>query len=124
MVWGGLGAVWGGSWSWAQRPAQMHFRMRKPRSWLTLWGWFLVQFALFFTCVFVVFSTMHPERHFLDCCPISNTFSTTFGEVFEKAENSDFCNPSNEKTWFLKVKGLQFSIIFVIVFGPTPGHHF
>ena len=65
----------------AQRPAQMHFRMRKPCSWLTLWGWFFVQFVLFFIFV-VVFSTMHPERHFIVCCTISKTFSKTFGEAF------------------------------------------
>ena len=35
-----------------------------------------------------------------------------------------FCNLSNEKAWFSRVQGLQFSIIFVIVFGPPPGHHF
>ena len=56
--------------------------IRKPRSWLTLWGWFLVQCVLFFALFFVVFSTMHPERHFIDICPISNTFSQTFGDVF------------------------------------------
>ena len=50
--------------------------------------------VLFFIC-FVVFSTMHPERHFIDICPISNTFSQTFGEVFGDAENSEFCNVSN-----------------------------
>ena len=66
----------------AQRPAQMHFRMRKPRSWLTLWGWFLVQFALFVALFVAVFSTMHPELHFIDFCTISKTFSKTFGEVF------------------------------------------
>ena len=73
---GGLGA------QRAQRPTQMHFRMRKPRSWLTLWGWFFVQFALFVALFFVVFSTMHPERHFIDFCTNSNTFPKTFGEVF------------------------------------------
>ena len=56
--------------------------LRKPRSWLTLWGLFLVQFALFFAFFFVVFSTMHPERYFIDFCTISNTFPKTFGEVF------------------------------------------
>ena len=71
--------------------------MRKPRSWLTLWVWFLVQFALFFAFIFVVFSTMHPERHFIDICAISNIFSQTFGEVFGDAENGDFCNSSTEK---------------------------
>ena len=40
-VGGGLGA------QRDQRPSWMHFRMRKPHSWLTLRGCFLVQFALF-----------------------------------------------------------------------------
>ena len=94
VVWGGLGAVLGGLGAQrTQRPARMHFRMRKPRSWLTLWEWFLVQFALFFELFFVVFSTMHPERHLIDIWPISNTFSQTFGEVFGDAGNNDFLQP-------------------------------
>ena len=77
-----------------------------------------------FCTFFVVFSTMHPERHFIDICAISNIFPQTFGEVFGDAENNDFYNLSNEKTLFLRVQGLQFSIICVIVFGPPPGPHF
>ena len=77
--WGCVGRVLEPS---GRGPAQMHFRMRKPRSWLTLWGWLLVQFALLFALFCVVFSTMHPERHFIDFCTIPNTFSKTFGEVF------------------------------------------
>ena len=37
---------------------------------------------LCFLHLIVVFSTMHPERHFIDFCTISNTFPKTFGEVF------------------------------------------
>ena len=47
-----------------QSPNPMHCRMRKSRSRLTLGGWLLVQFALFFALCFIVFSTLHPERHF------------------------------------------------------------
>ena len=43
-----------------------------------VFGTICVVFALFF----VVFSTMHPERYFIDICPISNTFSQTLGDVF------------------------------------------
>jgi hypothetical protein len=42
----------------------------------------------------------------------------------EKAENSDFCNLFYETLLFLKIQGLQISLIFVIVFGPPPGLHF
>ena len=68
----------------AHRPTPMQFRMRKPRSWLTLVGsWMVVlQFALFFALCFVVFSTMHPEGYLTDVCITSITFSNTFGELF------------------------------------------
>ena len=38
----------------AQKPTRMHFRMRKPLSWLTHGGCFLVQFVFFFGCFFVI----------------------------------------------------------------------
>ena len=56
--------------------------------------------SVFFCISFVVFSTMHPERYFIDICPIPNTFSQTFGEVFGDAENCDFGNSSNQKHGF------------------------
>ena len=37
-----------------------------------------------FLYFFVVFSTMHPERHFIDFYTISDTFPKAFGEVFGK----------------------------------------
>ena len=78
-----LGALGGGLG--AQRapwPSQMHFRVRKPRSWLTPLGRFVVQFALFFAFVFVVFSRRPPERHLTDFYIILMTFREAFGEVF------------------------------------------
>ena len=48
---------------------------------------------LFFALFFVVFSTMHPERHFTDICPISNTFSQTFRDVFGEGWKSWFLQP-------------------------------
>ena len=67
----------------AKRPTRMHFRMRKPRSWLTLRACFLVQFVLFFVFfLFVVFSSLRPERYFTDFYAILSLFSIPFLEFF------------------------------------------
>ena len=39
----------------AQKPTRMHFRLREPRSWLTIGGCFLVQFVLSFACFLLCF---------------------------------------------------------------------
>ena len=83
VVWRRLGAVWGGLGAQrARKPTRMHFRMRKPRSWLTLGGCFLVQFWCFFVFFFVVFSSLRPERYFIDFYAILSLFSTPFLEFF------------------------------------------
>ena len=83
VVWRCLGAVWGGLGAQrARKPTRMHFRMRKPRSWLTLGGCFLVQFWCFFVFFFVVFSSLRPERYFMDFYAILSLFSTPFLEFF------------------------------------------
>ena len=56
--------------------------MRKPRSWLTLGGCFLVQFSCFFVFFFVVFSSLRPERYFIIFYAILSLFSTPFLEFF------------------------------------------
>ena len=76
VSWGGLGA------QRARKPTRMHFRMRKTRSWLTLGGCFLVQFWCFFVFFFVVFSSLRPERNFIDFYAILSLFSTPFLELF------------------------------------------
>ena len=76
-LWGaGLGA------QGAPRPTQMHFRVQKPRSWLTVLVRFSVQFAWFFEFILVVFSRRYPERCFTDFGTILCTLFETFGEVF------------------------------------------
>ena len=83
VVWRCLGAVWGGLGAQrARKPTRMHFRMRKPRSWLTLGDCFFVQFWCFFVFFFVVFSSLRPERNFIDFYAILSLFSTPFLEFF------------------------------------------
>ena len=65
VVWRCLGAVWGGLGAQrARKPTRMHFRMRKPRSWLTLGGCFLVQFVVFFCVFFCCLFVLAPRTVF------------------------------------------------------------
>ena len=93
VVWRRLGAMCGGLGAQrAQKPTQMHFRMWKPCSWLTLGGCFLVQFVLFFAFVFVVFSSLRPERYFIDFYAILKACSTQFVEFLDQGGSSIFSN--------------------------------
>ena len=65
VVWRCLGAVWRGLGAQrARKPTRMHFRMRKPRSWLTLGGCFLVQFVVFFCVFFCCLFVLAPRTVF------------------------------------------------------------
>ena len=117
VVWRCLGAVWGGLGAQrARKPTRMHFRMRKPRSWLTLGGCFLVQFVVFFVFFFVVFSSLRPERYFMDLYAILSLFSTPFLEFFAARWKSSFLQPFQAKPWFSRFQGFYFSVFFSNLF--------
>ena len=125
VVWRCLGAVWRGLGAQrARKPTRMHFRMRKPRSWLTLGGCFLIQFVLFFVFFFVVFSSLRPERYFIDFYAILNTFSTPFLEFFGARWKSLFCNPSKQNHAFQGSRASIFQCFFPIFSTFHSGPHF
>ena len=117
VVWRCLGAVWGGLGAQrARKPTRMHFRMRKPRSWLTLGGCFLVQFVVCFVFFFVVFSSLRPERYFIDFYAILSLFSTPFLEFFGARWKSCFLQPSKQNHDFQGSRASIFQCFFSNLF--------
>ena len=98
--------------------------MRKPRSWLTLGGCFLVQFWCFFVFFFVVFSSLRPERYFIDFYAILSLFSTQFLEFLEQGGSSLFCNPSKQNHDFQGSRASIFQCFFPIFSTFHSGPHF
>ena len=88
VVWRRLGAVCVGGLGAqrAQKLTQMHSRMRKPRSWLTLGGCFLVQFVLFL-CFFCCLFVLAPGTVFYRfLCDFEHIFDSISGVFWSKME--------------------------------------
>ena len=98
--------------------------MRKPRSWLTLGGCFLVQFWCFFVFFFVVFSSLRPERYFIDFYAILILFSINFWSFLEQGGSSLFCNPSKQNHDFQGSRASIFQCFFPIFSTFHSGPHF
>ena len=88
------------------------FRMRKPRSWLTLGGCFLVQFVLrfFFVCCLFVIAPRTVFYRF--SCHFEHIFDPICGVCWSKVEVTFFATVLR-KTMILKVSGFPFFSIFL-----------
>ena len=113
MVWRCLGAVWGGLGAQrARKPTRMHFRMRKPRSWLTLGGCFLVQFVVFFCVFFCCLFVLAPRTVFYGfLCDFELIFDSISWVFCSKVEVVFFATLAS-KTMIFKVPGLLFFSVF------------
>ena len=126
MVWRCLGAVWGGLGAQrARKPTRMHFRMRKPRSWLTLGGCFLVQFVVFFCVFFCCLFVLAPRTVFYGfLCDFELIFDSISWVFLQQGGSSLFCNPSKQNHDFQGSRASIFQCFFPIFSTFHSGPHF
>ena len=113
VVWRCLRTVWGGLGAQrARKPTRMHFRMRKPRSWLTLGGCFLVQFVVFFCVFFCCLFVLAPRTVFYGFLGDFELIFDSISWVFCSKVEVVFFASILSKTMIFKVPGLLFFSVF------------
>ena len=70
----------------------------------------------FFVFFFVVFSSLRPERYFMDFYAILSLFSTPFLEFFAARWKQSFLQPFQAKPRFSRFQGFYFSVFFSNLF--------